>query len=74
MKRTKVVALKNLPSRSPFLLTLVAVLALDHWHAPGWAWGAVTVFLVITWAGWIITFWTEESAEVFPDSRDRSSH
>lgn len=48
-----VIAFKNLPSRMPLVLTLLAWLVLDRFHAPGWVWGATGFFVVLLWTTWI---------------------
>lgn len=48
-----VLAPMNLPMRMPWLHTLVLWLALDYFHAPGWAWGAVGLFLLFAWICWV---------------------
>ena len=60
----KVIAAKQLPMRCPLIATLVLWMALDHWSAPGWAYGAVGLVLAIGWILWVIHLSTAESAEV----------
>lgn len=45
----RILAARNLPMRMPWQPTLLIWLALDHWHAPGWLWGAAGLFLVAAW-------------------------
>lgn len=52
MKRT-VLSNNYLPARPPTLLTLTLVLALDHWRAPGWAWGVALTVLALVWAAFV---------------------
>lgn len=53
MKGRKVIARKNLPAFPPINLTLVLIVLLKVFAAPGWVWGAVITVLVICWIGFI---------------------
>ncbi|MFZ1494887.1 MAG: hypothetical protein WAU60_15960 [Candidatus Competibacter denitrificans] len=44
-----VIDYKYLPARLPLWQTLIAILALDHWHAPGWMWGSVLAVVALFW-------------------------
>ena len=48
--RTKVLATRFLPARLPIYPTITGWLALDHWHAPSWMYGAAVCLAVIVWA------------------------
>lgn len=48
----RVIAPRNLPSRAPLVLTLIAWLFLDRFRAPGWVWGATGAFLLLLWIVW----------------------
>jgi hypothetical protein len=56
MSKQKVVARKQLPAYPPVSLTLAIGLTLDRLHAPGWVWGAIGVYVVLVWIGWIVCF------------------
>ena len=63
---TKVVSSKNLPMRLPLAWTLLGWLALDHWNAPSWAYGAFWAILGIVWVVAIRrAIWLEESVDIF---------
>ena len=65
MKKKKVVATGNLPTRHPFVLGLLAWLALDHWHAPQWAYGAVGLLWLLLLITWIIAWSNEIETDIF---------
>jgi hypothetical protein len=60
----KVIDQKQLPMRSPIIAGIVFWLALDHWSAPGWAYGAVGTFWALLFIIWIVRQCTEETARV----------
>lgn len=49
MKIRYVINSRNMPARLPLFQTLTTALALDHWHAPGWLWGALGVVFLVIW-------------------------
>jgi hypothetical protein len=59
--RRHAISYKDLPSRSPLIVTLVSYLMLDRLSAPGWIWGALGLFLVAMWVGYILYLFTCES-------------
>jgi hypothetical protein len=67
LKKQKVVAAKNLPTRLPIIGTIVWYLFFDKINAPGWAWGALGVILIVGWIVSIIAVYQQESTEVFKD-------
>ena len=60
----KVIDPKQLPMRSPLVATLVFWLALDHWNAPGWAYGAVGVVMAVAWILWFATLYLNDHTKV----------
>ena len=60
----RVLARKHLPSQYPLHLTVLYWLAMDYWHAPGWAWGCVGTLLVAIWAVVIHGVMTETEVEL----------
>jgi len=62
---TKVIARKHLPAEIPVIPTLVWYLFLDRLHAPGWAWGAIGVLLLISWIVNIVRMATQEERSPF---------
>lgn len=39
----KVISRKQMPAKIPLMQALVVLLALEHWNAPGWMYGACGV-------------------------------
>lgn len=60
----KVIDPKQLPMRSPILGCLVLWMALDHWHAPEWAYGALGIFIGLVAFIWIVHLVTAEHSRV----------
>lgn len=61
----KVIHRDNLPTRYPFLFTLVVWLLLDRFNPEGWIHGAVWTFVVLLWIGSIISVVKEEDIDIF---------
>lgn len=49
MKQKTVIDSNNLPSELPYSSTLLGWMALDHWHAPSWGYGAYVGVMAIIW-------------------------
>lgn len=64
MKKTKVIASKNLPMRPPLWTSLVAWLLLDRFQPPGWVWGAVGCLFAFAWIVYFCTLFVHESTEL----------
>lgn len=64
MKSFKKIDRKNLPMHSPLIGSLVLWIALDHWGAPGWAYGAIGLFLALVWIAFFIDLFGAESVDV----------
>ena len=64
MSERKVISRKQLPMTSPVLAGIVFWLALDHWSAPGWAYGAVGFFWLMLFGVWIYDAMTNDSVEI----------
>jgi hypothetical protein len=62
MKR-KVINNRNLPARLPLWSTVTTGLVLDRLNAPGWLWGALSVFFVLIWAAVIQDILTSQVME-----------
>jgi len=65
MKLFKVVSRKNTTASLPITSTLVAILALDRWSAPGWVWGALGVIFLVAWISSIIKLYNQEEIDIF---------
>jgi len=64
MTPKRVISQANLPTHFPIGMTAIALLVLDRWHAPGWAYGAALALLAIIWIGAGIEIWREEYVDV----------
>lgn len=70
----RVISLANLPMRMPLWHTLTLYLFLDRLSAPGWAWGAGGLFIVLAWLIWIRTQFTDVKVDVLANKvRDEES-
>lgn len=65
MKPKKVLRPNNLPTRIPLGMTVLCWLALDHWNAPQWLYGAAALLFVILWINAIHGIATEEKIDLF---------
>lgn len=65
MPKNKVIKMNNLPTRLPFVATLVYYLVLDRFNAPGWVWGAVGVLMLLVWILAIVNLMREEDVDLF---------
>ena len=63
-KRKKVIKANNLPYKLPIWASFTAWLALDHWNAPQWVYGAVGLFFLIVWINSIVGMVTQESIDL----------
>ena len=72
MKKRKVVARKNLPTRFPLIETIVLYLLFDKINALEWAWGVLVAVLIIGWIASIIVVYQQESIEIFKESIKKS--
>lgn len=63
----KVVKVSNLPTRPPVVLTIVTLLALDHWHASDVTRGVFYALLVILWIAAIIMLIKEDQIDIFKE-------
>jgi hypothetical protein len=50
-----IISSKNLPPKSPIILTLTSAIALDYWNANDIIIGAVICLLIIIWIAFIST-------------------
>jgi len=69
----KVVSGKNQRGYLPFFQTLTLVLALSHFHAPEWLWGALAPFVILWWIAGFIKIYKQEETDVFKDKIDLAS-
>lgn len=60
----KVLTHNNFPSRLPIWSSLTCWLALDHWNAPQWLYGAMGLFFLIVWGICINGILTEERVDL----------
>jgi hypothetical protein len=65
MKKNKVIKYKNLPSKIPIFPTLTTWLALDHWHAPQWLYGAIGLIFLNLWVLCIIGIFHQDQTDIF---------
>lgn len=73
MKKTiEVIAHKNLPSRAPVSFSIMVFLALEHWHAPEWLYGAVGFIVVLMWISYFIIKYRETDIDIFKDKNQLS--
>lgn len=64
MKKSKVIAYKNLPAKMPIVSSAVAYLFLDKFNAPGWVWGVVITLFSLLWIICIVAKIIQEEVEV----------
>lgn len=69
MEKTKVIANKNFGARSPLLMTAVAYLFLDKFHAVGWIWGVVGTFFFLLWLGYFVTLAKSKEIDIFEEKK-----
>lgn len=69
MKDRRVVASKNLQTKSPITVGVVYWLLLDRFNAPGWLYGVVGTIAVIWLFIWIVSWFFEVETEVFPEEK-----
>lgn len=67
----KHIANKNLPPRGLLFETIVCALALDYWHAPGWAVGVVATLLAILWIAAFVLMFKGETVDIFEELERR---
>jgi FtsH-binding integral membrane protein len=65
MEKKLVIAANEIPMRMPVISSLVWWLFLREIEAPGWAYGAVSVVLVIGWIAWAVQIFMFEHKSVF---------
>lgn len=63
-KAKKVLANNNLPTSLPIWSTITCWLALEHWNAPQWLYGALGLFFLIAWVVCIVGVVTEEKVDL----------
>lgn len=63
----KVIKTSNLPTRPPVLLTVVVLLALDHWQASDVTRGIFYAILVILWIAAIVLLFKEDQTDIFKE-------
>ena len=68
MKKRKVLSRKHLPLRLPIISALVYFLALEHFKAPEWLYGAIGLFVVVQTIAVIHSMATEEEID-FDDKK-----
>lgn len=56
-----------MPRRAPVISTLVVWLALDHWRAPQWLYGAIGLFVLIVWVAFVVDVvkYEDEETDIF---------
>jgi len=67
MKKYKVIDRTNLPFRAPIYALLLMWLVLDRLSVPDWVWGSFGLFAVLVVSAWVLSFWREESTDIFKD-------
>lgn len=73
IKSKKVLSMNNLPTRFPIWGTITCWLALDHWNAPQWLYGAMGLFFIILWGIAIHENINEEKVDIFKN-KDNSKN
>lgn len=68
MKKTKVIARTNLPTRPPLLFSMVVYLMLEHFNAAGWVYGIVGTIAVIFWICFFVNLFDQDSVDIFKKS------
>ena len=61
----KQISWKCLPTPIPVNSSVLCWLALDHWKAPGWLYGACGVLLGVIWVAWIYGLFAYETVDIF---------
>lgn len=69
MSKKKVITWKNLPPRSPVLLTWVAALSHSVWDIPEWGWGLMWGLIALIWVGVIVEFFQCENVDIFKEDK-----
>lgn len=72
MKSRKVLAYNNMPTRLPLWQTITCWLALDHWNAPQWLYGAMVTFFIFAWAYCFISFFTEKRLDLLGNNKNNN--
>lgn len=65
-----VVSNKNLPSRLPVFSAITTYLALEHFNAPEWLYGAIGLFFLLAFIGSIYSIVMSERVEIFPPTEE----
>lgn len=65
MERKRVFSYDALPARLPIPQTVITALALDHWHAPAWLWGAMGTLFLILWISVAVSMAHEDRINPF---------
>jgi len=60
----KVLSYKNMPAKMPLMASLFWWMFLDYIKAPGWAFGAMAVLIIVLWTSWVIELFTAEHVEL----------
>lgn len=71
MKKRKVISDDALPSRIPVTQAVVCWLALDHWHAPQWLYGAMGLVFVLAIIAGIVGIAKQEKVDIFEPTCDK---
>lgn len=70
--KKKAIALKNLPIRNPISITVLSILALDYWNAPGWLCGVIGVLIVTMFLGYIDYLVNYEKVDLFENNNNNN--
>ena len=70
MRKNSVIDSSNLPGKLPVFPTLSIILALDHWDAAGWVWGALGALLLIIWIGTIMKLVNQDVIDIFGETSE----
>lgn len=70
--KKRVIKPTNLSTKAPFMSALVVWLALDHWNAPDWVYGAFGVLYAILFINWIVSLITEKWIDIFSEDEEDS--
>jgi hypothetical protein len=72
MEHQKVISVKNLPTRAPTTVTVLAALVLDRLKAPGWVAGAVWTVIAILWIATVVAWLREDYVELKELQKERN--
>lgn len=70
MKTKYVISKNNIPRKLPVFAALTSYLALEHFNAPEWLYGAVGFLFLLIFIGAIHGIVVQEEVEIFPATEE----